>query len=367
MKIYLHDLIGIHSGVNYYLDTFVLKMAKHNIDVVIKSNYNTNDNNPYYPNIFKGFKLKRFFLLLISYSKFFYSICKLKKQQIIIVSLYGTYVDLGLILISKISKNRVLLDVHEVVDDNHKGLLLTKLFKYSYKFCKNIVIGHSNKVIQNLSQFGYLKKVVFTPHINYEIDSLINKSNVNNDVINSFSNGFVHFLFFGTIIPSKGIFNLLSAIEKLSLSNNKIRIIIAGKDRLYNITNYSNYNEIEKKSKLILRHLNDDEMKYLFKNSDYLILPYLDIAQSGVLEMAINFRKPILSSNIKYFKDKFSKYPSFGKSFNTNDPANFAKILESESKNNNQLNYYNDKDLDRYFNPEQFNDFVTEIKSHLNR
>ena len=96
MKIYLHDLIGIHSGVNYYLDTFVLKMAKHNIDVVIKSNYNTNDNNTYYPNIFKGCKLKRTFLLLISYSKFFYAICKLKKQQIIIVSLYGTYVDLGL-------------------------------------------------------------------------------------------------------------------------------------------------------------------------------------------------------------------------------------------------------------------------------
>ena len=82
MKIYLHDLIGNHSGVHYYLNTFAKKISKHNIDVRIKSNYSSNEDISYYPNIFRGGLIKRIFLLSYSYVKFFLAICKLKKNEI---------------------------------------------------------------------------------------------------------------------------------------------------------------------------------------------------------------------------------------------------------------------------------------------
>ena len=74
MKIFLHDLIGIHSGVHYYLDTFKKKLTKNNIDTRIFSNYNTRSTNAFYPNIFQGWIFKRIILLVISYIKFFVSI-----------------------------------------------------------------------------------------------------------------------------------------------------------------------------------------------------------------------------------------------------------------------------------------------------
>jgi glycosyltransferase involved in cell wall biosynthesis len=365
MKIYLHDLIGTHSGVHYYLNTFAKKIKKHNIDVSIKSNYSSNNNISYYPFLFRGGLIKKLFLLSYSYAKFFLAICKLKKNEIIIVSLYGTYVDFGLLMISKISSKNVLLDVHEIVDENFIGLTLRRLFIYGFKVCENPIITHSKKVTANLQLNDYKNKVIQTPHIHYEIDKSCNLKNVMDDVKKSFEDGFTYFLFFGNIIPSKGIFELLSTIEKIDFNNSKIRIIIAGKDRLNCIKDYSNYEEISQKSILLLKHINDDEMNYLFNKSDYLLLPYQDIAQSGVLEMAINFRKPILSSNIKYFKDKFSKYPSFGKPLDTNDAINFAKAIESEAKKLNQFNFYKDEDLENYFNPNIFNNFISEIIKFL--
>ena len=362
MKIYLHDLIGIHSGVHYYLDTFANKLIKYDIDTLIFSNYKVKSDNAYYPNIFQGWIFKRILLLVISYIKFLIAIIRLKKNEIIIVSLYGTYVDLGLLLISKISKNKVLLDVHEIVDDNREGLTLSILFKYAFRLCNNKIIAHSEKVVDNLKLSGFNNRIIFTPHINYEVCSNFNLSNVGTEIKYTFQKGFIYFLFFGNIIPSKGIFDLLSTIEKIDFNNSHAKIIIAGKDRLNNIKNYPKYKEISQKSFLILRHINDDEMKYLFSKSNYVLLPYKDISQSGVLEMAINFRKPILSSGIKYFKDKFQKYPSFGEILSTHDSNSFAREIEYKAKFFNQTKYFIEDDLEKYFNPNIFKDFIIEIK-----
>ena len=185
------------------------------------------------------------------------------------------------------------------------------------------------EVVDNLKFYGFKNRVIFTPHINYEVSRNFNLTNVGTEIKYTFQKGFIYFLFFGNIIPSKGIFDLLSSIEKIDFNNSQAKIIIAGKDRLNNIKNYPKYKEISQKSFLILRHINDDEMKYLFSKSNYLLLPYKDISQSGVLEMAINFRKPILSSGIKYFKDKFYEYPSFGEILSTDDPNSFAKEIQS--------------------------------------
>jgi glycosyltransferase involved in cell wall biosynthesis len=365
MKIYLHDLVGDHSGVHYYLNTFAKKISKHDIDVEIKSNYTSEGSISYYSNIFEGSLIKRILLLFLCYVKFFYALVNLKKTEIIIVSLYGTYVDLGLLIISNLSRKRVLLDVHEVVDDNSKGVVLTRLFRYGFKVCGNQIIGHSEKVVARLRLYGYKNNVIITPHIHYEIDNSYSLNNVMNDVIKSFEDGFTYFLFFGNIIPSKGIFDLLSSIENINFNESKARIVIAGKDRLKNVTEYKNYNEISKKSVLLLRHINDDEMKYLFTKSDYILLPYKDISQSGVMEMAINFRKPILSSDIKYFQDILIEYASFGKTININETGNLAKAIEFEAAVSHQSDYYNHRDVDKYFNDSIFDQFIRELNMLL--
>ena len=186
------------------------------------------------------------------------------------------------------------------------------------------------------------KKVLYTPHIHYEINKLFNLENIR-DEKDSFD-GYLYF-FFLIFCHLNGIFDLLSAIEKIDYNSSKARIIIAGQDNFNNVKSYHNLKEIKKKSKLLLRYINDDEMKYLFTKSSYVILPYIDISQSGVLEMAINFNKPVLTSNLKYFQDTFKSYSSFGKCLNTKNSSNFAKTIEREALHFNQFQYYTNNDL----------------------
>ena len=51
---------------------------------------------------------------------------------------------------------------------------------------------------------------------------------------------------------------------------------------------------------------------YLYEHTDYVALPYRKTSQSGILEMAFYFRKPILASDVPYFRRMLTEFPSFG-------------------------------------------------------
>lgn len=299
----------------------------------------------------------------MSYFRFIRAIFNLKKNEVIIVSFYGTYVDLGLLILSRISSTRVVLDVHEFIDENSNAPFLELFVKFGFKVCKNSVICHSDKVSTNLKLSGYNYKPLKTPHIHYEINRLFDSSFVGDDIKSIFEDGSVHFLFFGNIIQSKGINDLLHAVEKIDFTFSKAKIIIAGRDGENIIRNFSDYDIISKKISLILRYINDDEMKFLFHKTNFILLPYLDISQSGVLEMAINFRKPFLSSQINYFTSILNEYPSFGKSLNTSNPINFAKAINYESMNYEVSSFYVDSETNRYLDETDFNIFLLNLKS----
>ena len=94
MKIQLHDFIGNHSGMHLYLDSFRDLLLGHNIETSIHSNYNDLKTNKSYPNIFKGIILQKIVLLIICYMLFFYNCLKLNKGDYIIISIFGTKIDM---------------------------------------------------------------------------------------------------------------------------------------------------------------------------------------------------------------------------------------------------------------------------------
>ncbi len=106
-------------------------------------------------------------------------------------------------------------------------------------------------------------------------------------------------LFFGFIRDYKGLDVLLEAMAILKDKLN-IKLIIAGefytdKEKYINIID-----------KLSLRdniHLFTDfipssEVKYYFSCSDVVILPYKDATQSGIVQIAMNFKKPVIATNV---------------------------------------------------------------------
>ncbi|MEJ2615044.1 MAG: glycosyltransferase, partial [Ignavibacteriaceae bacterium] len=106
-------------------------------------------------------------------------------------------------------------------------------------------------------------------------------------------------LFFGFIRDYKGLDNLLEAIALLK-NKFKIKLIVAG-EFYSNEDKYKNLIEklgIKDMLFLFTDFIPTSEVKYYFSACDAVILPYKDATQSGIVQIAMNFRKPVIATNV---------------------------------------------------------------------
>lgn len=104
--------------------------------------------------------------------------------------------------------------------------------------------------------------------------------------------------------------------------------------------------------------------RYLYQNVDYLSLPYRKTSQSGILEMAFYFKKPIIASDVTYFRKTLEEFPSFGM-LSGNTPGEYAKTLTEITKNHPTAVYFSDADYARYDNRKEISQFKTELGEWL--
>ncbi len=106
-------------------------------------------------------------------------------------------------------------------------------------------------------------------------------------------------LFFGFIRGYKGLDNLLEAVALLK-DKVDLKLIIAG-EFYSNEDNYKKLIEkLEIQDELYLHtdFIPTSEVKYYFSSCDAVILPYKDATQSGIVQIAMNFRKPVIATNV---------------------------------------------------------------------
>ena len=72
-------------------------------------------------------------------------------------------------------------------------------------------------------------------------------------------------------------------------------------------------NRLNCKPKIVDEYVPSEVMEGFLHNAKMLVMPYLDIDDSGVFAQARFFKVPILASNIGVFKEKCNG--SFSKSF----------------------------------------------------
>lgn len=110
------------------------------------------------------------------------------------------------------------------------------------------------------------------------------------------------FLFYGTIRENKGLEILIKAVNSLpDKYSGKFLVKVWGftdKWECYSqlIQNISNF-------ELRIERIPDEDVANLFAVSDYLILPYRDVSQSGPLSVAYYYNVPVIASNHDGFKE----------------------------------------------------------------
>lgn len=138
--------------------------------------------------------------------------------------------------------------------------------------------------------------------------------------------GVNYFLFFGFIREYKGADILIDAIKILNETKNSIRFVIAGKDANILKNEYLPSNVI-----LIDKYLEDGEIAFLVENCKMVIAPHRKASQTGIINTAYAFNKPVIASNIPGIKELVEDNLTglIFKSENSNDLAEKIKMIDN--------------------------------------
>jgi D-inositol-3-phosphate glycosyltransferase len=141
-------------------------------------------------------------------------------------------------------------------------------------------------------------------------------------------------LSFGRIKPYKGIEYLLAAFRQLTANGQRYRLIVAGEVQKGNETylrtlEQSVAEEIERGMIIFkTQFIPDEEIEAYFKAADVLVLPYVDIFQSGVLFLGYSFGLPVIATDVGSFREEIVEGET-GYVCRAADPTDLAATIET--------------------------------------
>lgn len=136
-----------------------------------------------------------------------------------------------------------------------------------------------------------------------------------------------HFIMFGNNTPYKGTDILIEAIQQLpSDMRDSIKLTVAGQ------TSDNYLTELKAKSEgldtfFIPTFIPEQQLYSLIDDADYIALPYRQISQSGVLLLALYFRKPLIVSDLPSFKETLKGFED-NMFFTSNNSQSLARLIE---------------------------------------
>ena len=242
---------------------------------------------------------------------------KLQKADLLYVNLLRFPYLFPLIWLSGIPQQTIIYACHDFKD--HFGINNRKLF-YIYK--KFIFSCFENFHFFSLSQRNLFRKDYNNKKSFYAPLSL--KDFGRPEIMMHTKNKTV-FLFFGQIRKNKGLNILIKATNKLQKKcpNKFVVKIFGGCDdwSAYNslIEDYTCY-------EIRIARVENKDIPNIFATTHYLVLPYLDVTQSGPLFISYNYGVPVIASNHPGFSE-FVKDKENGFLFQDRDEDSLFEIM----------------------------------------
>ena len=180
----------------------------------------------------------------------------------------------------------------------HENRSFTHFFTKIFLNKINRFIVMSESVKSDLLKIIPDAKLKLTPHPIYNIfgnaiDKELARKNLNINAKNVI-------LYFGLIREYKGLDILLNSIPKIKEGLTDFIVIVAGEcyensDKYYDIIENLG---IQKSIDLRLKFIPDTEVTNYFSAADVVALPYRTATQSGITQIAYNFNRPVIVSDV---------------------------------------------------------------------
>lgn len=169
--------------------------------------------------------------------------------------------------------------------------------KITWEVAKKLTMLFADKIIVHGEQLKELTvrhgirpdKIAVIPHGDYSFFTMFKKGNIAEEKS--------CILFFGRIVAYKGLEYLLMASNKVIAEIPDAKFIIAGRG---NFEKYKGLiNERYKDNfEIYNKYIQDEQVAELFQRSAVVCLPYTDASQSGVVNIAYAFKKPVIVTDV---------------------------------------------------------------------
>jgi glycosyltransferase involved in cell wall biosynthesis len=112
-----------------------------------------------------------------------------------------------------------------------------------------------------------------------------------------------HILFFGRLSPYKGIDVLLEAAPQVFAKYPNEQLVIAGKSFEGYVPDPNTVAKYPNNIKVLNRYITNEELVSLISQAKFVVCPYKDATQSGVLMTANALQTPVIATNVGAFPE----------------------------------------------------------------
>jgi len=201
-----------------------------------------------------------------------------------------------IILLKLFSTTKILFICHNVIE--HESGLFKKFLSKLVLSMGDFFIVHSLEEKRRLKILIGDKNIKETHHPTYKIFNTgnVTKRKAKKEI--EIADKKV-ILFFGFIREYKGLEYLLRAMP-IVLKKMNVKLLIAGEfwDKKQKYIDLINQLNIKNFVKIIDKYIPNEEVPLYFYASDIVILPYISVTGSGLVQLAYGFNKPVVVSDI---------------------------------------------------------------------
>jgi glycosyltransferase involved in cell wall biosynthesis len=191
------------------------------------------------------------------------------------------------LLIPAIIKYPLVTTLHDVIPHQGEDNIISRIKIQLICMYSDIIIVHGKNLKKLLlKKYGDDTKVSVIPHGN------MHQYNVNTQIIPRKNN----ILFFGRMFEYKGLSYLIKAEPYVSETIKNFEFVIAGKGE--DLTKNKKYIVNNRHFVIHDEFLSESKMIKLFSQCSIVILPYIEASQSGVVQLAYSFKKPVICTRV---------------------------------------------------------------------
>jgi glycosyltransferase involved in cell wall biosynthesis len=189
----------------------------------------------------------------------------------------------------KAANNKIVFTVHDPLPHPGEETFVRNMADRFVRSIGDHFIVHANALKDQMIDIYHIEpdNIDVVPIGNYNF----NEDQTNNHFIDQ-----NNILFFGRIADYKGIEYLIAAEPFISKCIDNFTIIIAGTGK--NLRPYLDRIENRMRFVVINKHISEKGLQSLIQSASFLVLPYTEASQSGIIPLAYSYHKPVITTDV---------------------------------------------------------------------